>query len=74
MTHALTPAHLAAELQPLIDHLNRVNHANLVLTLADNEVIVEEYEVPLVIIEAAHDVQEAHDAVVRSLPLWDLTI
>lgn len=70
----MNPAHIAAELQPLIDKINLANRSSLVLTLADNEVLVEEYDVPLVIIENVHSGIEAQDAVIRSLPLWGLSL
>lgn len=68
----MNPASIAAEIQPLIDRVNLLNQSNLVLTVADNEVLVEEFDVPLVIIENVRTGQDAYDAVIRSLPLWNL--
>jgi hypothetical protein len=70
----MKPIDIADDLRPLIDHINRVNGSNLVLTVADNEVLVEEHDVPLVIIENVHDSIEAHTAVYKSLHLWGLTV
>lgn len=68
----MNPVNFIDDLQPLIDRINAANGSELVITAADHEILIEEMDVPLVIIEGVNNLLEAEVAIISSLPEWGL--